>query len=157
MKLRTYTGDLKNRKDLEDILQEHLPTKAKVFFAMKKCKLIPMEYANLNAQQDNVLAFWEFNRMFFSAYGMRRWIPDEQTGAMETSGWMFPSETRIHPKQFLSDISSERFKWPEGWLGMQDALREMLAKMIEMEKAWGIEPETAEQVLASERFAPRRN
>jgi hypothetical protein len=156
MTLRTYNGALKKRSDLEDIFQERLPRKAKVLFATLKHTSVPMEYGP-PAQQDSVLAFWEFNRIFIGVHAVRRWIPNEVTGALQTSPWMIQDEKRIDAKSALEGMHDERVKWPDAWLPLKDALREVFAKMVAMEEAWGIDPVAAQEVLASERFAARRN
>lgn len=156
MKLRRYNGHLKSRKDLEIVLQERLPRKAKVLFAYLSKKPVPMPYGP-PGQQEDLLAFWQVEHLFLSVHGLRRCIPNEISGEMEYGQWMFPQETRINPKTFLSGLTDERVKWPEAWNNLKDAIREVAAQMVEIEQEWALNPEENEVILASERHAPRRN
>jgi hypothetical protein len=157
MKLRKYNGKLKKRQDLEMILQEMLPKKANVMFATLIKRPIIAEYGGPSGQKEDCLAFWEIGHLFICVHAVRTMLPHEITGRVQVSPWRIAAEGRVDAKQELARCSDPNIHWPPVFNELKDALRELYAKMVEMEAEWGITPEEAETVLASERFSPRRN
>ena len=157
MILKKYNGKLKKRKDLEAVLQSLLPDKANVMFSTLVKRTKPSPFGGEALQIEDCLALWEFQRIFVSVHSMRTWEPDEITGRVSASPWRVMREARIDAKKELAAMSNPKIVWPTAYNSLKDAMREVYAKMVEMEASWGVETEAAETTLASERFSPRRN
>ncbi len=124
-----YNGHVKNREELENILQESLPKKAQVHFAYV--------FRNAKGPDENdyvLLAYWSLGKRFYGVAGGRVIFKGEAYPWNLTFVAFDPKspDKRKHLKTEL--VRMQRVTAMSGKAG--SSIESALARMVEIESAW---------------------